>query len=294
MNAPPDASRPFVASHGAVQAVRMLDLFGSIGATHFDLTHTNLAGEKRGFRCNRSIEEIVRSMPYLVASAVERQNNVIVRPRVKDWTCIQLDDLDAQKASRIAPAAFLTLETSPGNYQAWVTVAEAPMGLTARLRRGTGADLNASGATRVAGTHNFKAKYAPDFPIVRIAEDQRGHIVNVAALERLGVLAPELRPVEVIRPGATDRCDGKAARSWPSYEKVLAGAPQGPSGNPSRTSVDFTWCKIATIWGHSIEATAGRLMQESTKAAENGPEYARKTAERAAWAARQRNRGMQP
>ena len=37
-----------------------------------------------------------------------------------------------------------------------------------RLRKGTGADPTASGATRVAGSLNFKDKYAPDFPRVAI------------------------------------------------------------------------------------------------------------------------------
>ena len=285
---PADASKPFVASHSA-EALRMLELFASVGATHFDVTHTNLDGEKRGFRNNRSSAEVMRSMPYLVESAARRQNNVIVRPRVEGTVCIQLDDLDRRKADAIAPAAFLTLETSPGNYQAWVAVQDAPTGTTARLRRGTGADLKASGATRVAGTHNFKPKYAPDFPVVRIEQAQPGKIVSVADLDALHVLALEIRPVEIISPGATDRPRGPA-RKWPSYEQVLAGAPAGPSGNPSRTSVDFTWCKIALSWGHSQEATAGRLVEESTKAQENGPEYVRKTVERAAWAAAQRNR----
>ncbi len=55
----------------------MLDLFGAIGATDFDITHIHLCGENRGLRRNRSIEEVNRSMLYHVASAELRQNNVI-------------------------------------------------------------------------------------------------------------------------------------------------------------------------------------------------------------------------
>lgn len=290
MTAPADASKPFVASP-AVEAVRMLEVFASVGAEAFDITHTHLSGQARGFRCNRSVEEATRSMPYLVASAVKRQNNVIVRPRVQGATCIQLDDLDKAKAQAVAPAAFLILETSPRNYQAWVTVADAPLGFTARLRRGAGADLNASGATRVAGTYNFKPKYAPHFPIVRMAATRRGHIVSVADLETLGVVAPELIQAAAIDTGRPGR---GPARAWPSYQQCLDGAPEGPSGNPSRTSVDFVFCKIAASWGHSIEATAAKLMQESSKAQENGEAYAIQTAKRAAWAAEQRNRQQNP
>ena len=288
-------SPPADASSRAAQAVAMIDLFASIGATHFDITHTHLSGEKRGFRKMRPLAEVRDSMPPLVASADRRQNNVIVRPRVEGATCIQLDDLDQAKAKTVAPAAFLILETSAANYQAWVAVKDAPLGTTARLRKGAGADLNASGATRVAGSLNFKEKYGPAYPVVRIAGARRGHIVGVADLEALKILASEPEsPSPALASGDPARLDRREARSWPDYGKVLAGAPAGPSGNPSRTSVDFMYCKIATSWGHSVEATAARLMQESTKAKENGEAYALQTAERAAWAAARRNRGMQP
>jgi hypothetical protein len=253
-----------------LQAVAMIGLFASVGATAFDITHTNIDSEKRGFRGNRSVAEVRESMPPLIASADRRQNNVIVRPRMEGATCIQLDDLDREKARTVAPAAFLILETSPGSFQAWVSVRDAAPGITARLRKGAGADLH-------AGT-------------------RRGHVVTVAELEALNILAPESAPVEIVGPGANVRTDGRAARSWPSYQMCLERAPESQSrpGHPRESVADFTWCKIATSWGHSPEATAARLMQESAKAQENGPEYALQTAQRAAWAAAQRNRQMKP
>jgi hypothetical protein len=289
-------SPPADASIRGLQAVAMIELFASVGATAFDITHTNIDSEKRGFRGNRSVAEVRESMPPLIASADRRQNNVIVRPRMEGATCIQLDDLDREKARTVAPAAFLILETSPGSFQAWVSVRDAAPGITARLRKGAGADLHASGATRVAGSQNFKRKYAPQFPIVRMAGTRRGHVVTVAELEALNILAPESAPVEIVGPGANVRTDGRAARSWPSYQMCLERAPESQSrpGHPRESVADFTWCKIATSWGHSPEATAARLMQESAKAQENGPEYALQTAQRAAWAAAQRNRQMKP
>ena len=262
----------------------MLETFASIGATHFDITFTHLTGEKRGFRCNRSLAEVKDSMPPLVASSTRRQNNVIVRPRVEGATCIQLDDLDREKGARIAPAAFLMLETSPGNYQAWVAVKDAPLGLTTRLRRGIGADLNASGATRVAGTLNFKPKYAPEFPIVRIAARTRGRFATVDELARLDVLAPEAQPVQIVEQATRP---GRVTSKWPSYGQCLDQAAKNDEGNPKRTSVDYTWCQMALSWGHSIEATAAKLMEQSGKAQENGEGYALKTAQRAAWSAAQ-------
>ena len=39
------------------EAQRMLDAFASVGATHFDLTHIDIEGEKRGFRPRQSLTE---------------------------------------------------------------------------------------------------------------------------------------------------------------------------------------------------------------------------------------------
>ena len=88
---------------------------------------------------------------------------MIVRPHGPAVTFIQLDDLKAENLARLAPAVFLILETSPGNFQAWVAMrGRGGQGLCAPVRKGTGADPTASGATRVAGSLNFKDKYAPD------------------------------------------------------------------------------------------------------------------------------------
>ena len=78
------------------------------------------------------------------------------------------------------------------------------------------------------------------------------------------------------------------ARRWPNYQMCLEGAPKGSSGNRQRTVADFTWCMIAIDWGHSVKATAARLMEESTKARENGQAYAMETAVNAAAAVERR------
>ncbi len=270
---------PAVASMPSVpQALMMIDTFASIGATHFDITFKHLSGEQRGFRQHRGVDEVRTSIPYLIASSTDRQNNIIVRPRVEGATCVQLDDLDRQKAQKIAPTAFLMLETSPGSYQAWLAVKDAPLGLTARLRRGIGADLSASGATRVAGTLNFKEKYAPGFPVVRLAARTRGRFATVDELNNLGVLAPDILQVE-----AVDRRTGRVASRWPDYQRCLEQAPESQSrpGERRGSSADYTFCQMALSWGHSVEATAAKLMEQSGKAQENGDEYALKTARRA-------------
>jgi hypothetical protein len=49
---------------------------------------------------------------------------------------------------------------------------------------------------------------------------------------------------------------------------------------------------MAISLGHGIEATAAQLMEESTKARENGERYARMTAENAAAAVARRERSL--
>jgi hypothetical protein len=134
-NPPAVASNPLVAS-----ALHMLQLFGSVGADLFDITHTNIEGERTGFRRGQSLAAAVQSMPSLMAAADRRQRNIIVRPRSDSSTLIQLDDLDEGKARLTSPAAFLILETSPANFQSWVAVSDCVPGITARLRKGAGAD----------------------------------------------------------------------------------------------------------------------------------------------------------
>ncbi len=270
----------------------MLDAFASVGARAFDLTVTDLAGGKVAFRGNRPLDHLRDDLPALLREAGGRQQNVIVRPRPGAAALVQLDDLDAAAAERLRPAAFLVLCTSQGNFQAWVAVADAGAGFARRLRQGAGADLSASGATRVSGSRNFKEKYAPDFPRVETVHAAPGRTVTRADLEALGVVAPPEAAASV-PPAARVSPRRRDARAWPSYQRCVAGAPEArDGGRPDISRADFTFCLLALDWGFSIEETAARLMQESGKACENGERYALRTAQNAA-AALERRRGPQ-
>ena len=156
----------------------------------------------------------------MLDSATRQQRNVIVRPHGLGVSFIQLDDLKADMLARLAPAVFLILKTSPGNFQAWIAITGAEdKDFARRLRKGTGADATASGATRVAGSLNFKDKYAPKFPRVAIEQAQPGRKTTAAELERLGLVAapepparrfPAPLPASVRRPG--NRANGRITR----------------------------------------------------------------------------------
>jgi hypothetical protein len=241
------------------KALDMLNAFASVGAKAFNLTLTDLDGNKMpgGYRPNRPLDEMRRTIGRILTDARSARHNVIIRPRSNTATLIQLDDLDFAKKGRIAPRAFLVFMTSPANYQAWVAVEQgAPEDFSRRLRKGIGADLTASGSTRVAGSLNFKTKYAPTFPMVEIIQASPGNITSMAALERAGfVAAPE------------------AQRAPPSQ------------GDPERIDVsraDFTWCRTAYQWGRSVEDIAAQLTELSSAAKKDGPNYVRRTVTRAA------------
>jgi len=180
----------------------------------------------------------------LLEERTQQRHNVIVRPHSAPAVFIQLDDLDALAMERLKPAAFLGLQTSPGNYQAWIAMNETPDDdFARRLRKGTGADPTASGATRVAGGLNFKTKYAPAFPRVEIAYVVPGRIASKSQLESMGLVAAR----EVASP-ALHRVSLSVLknRKWPSYERCIEGAPpnHGNTG-PDISRVDFTWCITA-------------------------------------------------
>jgi hypothetical protein len=278
----------------AAKALAMLSAFASVGARAFNKTILDIHGnEVEGlYRGNRSLEELRRMIGRDLQDAERNQQSVVIRPLFRSPLLIQLDDLDPTKAERLAPYSFMVIRTSPGNHQAWVAVQDAPAEKEAakdfarRLRKGSGADATASGSTRIAGSLNFKSKYAPAFPLVEITHNNAGNVTSCAALEQAGFVAPreERRPP---RPALSSRPAGYASKragwkKWPSYEMCLNGAPKGTSGNPKRSLADFTWCRTAIEWGWSVEATASHLMEISTKAKENGEAYAVLTATNAA------------
>jgi hypothetical protein len=262
----------------------MLTAFSSVGVRFFDVTITDIEGEKTGFQISRPVEHLRRTIGKAIGAAIELRQNYIIRPRANSVTLIQLDDLDSTKAERVAAHAFMVLETSPGNFQAWVAVKDAPEDLARRLRKGAGADPTASGATRVSGSVNFKTKYAPQFPLVELSQVNAGNVTTPAALEHAGIVAAQEEPQpprqvvnQVLPIGRPSR------KRWPSYKFCVDHAPMTHGEDrPDISRADFTWCRTAIEWGWSTQATAGRLMELSTKAKQNGERYAVETATRAA------------
>jgi hypothetical protein len=150
----------------------------------------------------------------------------------------------------------------------------------------------------MAGSENFKLKYHPDFPVVTIVEATPGRLVTAQQLEGQGLVAPaEPLPSAPAREASIPFRNSRTRRPeiWPSYQRCLDGAPPARSHpGKDRSHADFVWCMTAIDWGFSVEATAERLVEESTRARDKGKEYALVTACSAASAVEHnRSRGGQ-
>jgi RepB DNA-primase from phage plasmid len=273
----------------AKQALAMLAAFESVGARSFEVTFTDIKGDKTGYQPYRSVEDLRRTITKALHAANQVQQNYIIRPRLKQPQLVQLDDLDMIKAGRLSSHAFMVLQTSPGNFQAWLAVSDGPNDKTGkedlarRLRKGAGVDKYASGATRISGSVNFKTKYAPEFPLVTLSQVNAGHVATIAELDAAGIVAPKDEPLQPRSAAHRNLSAGRPTqKKWPSYQMCLDGAPlnQNKTG-PDTSLADFTWCRTAIEWGWGVEATATRLHELSAKAKEWKP-YAMLTATKAA------------
>lgn len=277
------ADRGWQPSSEVAEASVMLDLFQGLGVQCFSLTFTDDTGRKVAFKRNRSVELLRSELPCLLSISCEKRLNVIVRPiAARTLSLIQLDDLSASQLDRVRGFSFLVLETSPGNFQAWVAVTNASPETIRRVKKAAGADLNASGATRLAGSYNFKSKYAPDYPRVRLHSIAPLHVVTVSELDRAGLIALEEQAPRAARHAPTHRHRHRLLM-WPSYARCLADAPDAKNHEgKDRSAADFNFCLISIDRGWSVEATASQLMDESEKAKSSGYNYALFTANRAA------------
>ena len=268
------------------EARRMLDIFASVGATAFNVTWTNLQDQPRRSLKGITVAQITRTMPRMLDAAIADTLNLIVRPYGPNVWFVQLDDLKAEQLQRLAPRIFLILETSPGNHQAWAALqGQHDKEFARRVRRGAGTDKRATGATRVAGSLNYKEKYDPEktgkpWPRVAIHTAQPERMTTRKELEELGLVAPK----EEFAPFVPARSSDRPGTGWPDYEISLRRAPLNREGTgPDRSNADLSWAMTAIGYFRRSESdTAAELMKVSAKAQQKGRPYADMIAKTAA------------
>ena len=267
-------------NQNVVAAFEMLDAFVSVGCRRFDVTELDLHQKlvPEGWRPGRNVAAMRLMLPHFVPLVWDLHHNLILRPvRSAQTVLAQLDDIGGAVLDRMRSRAFLRIETSPGNYQAWLSIAGGNDGLVRRLVKQVGCDWNASRAVRLAGTPNCKPEYAPDFPCVRIVDVQLGRQVKPAELD----LPPDVpfRPV----------VSGSSNRGWPEYGFFLRGARLKEDGSADLSGVDYIWAKVALRRGFSFDEVVAKLLEVSPKARaewdRGNKGYARRTVEAAqkAW-----------
>ena len=286
--------------------ILFLDLFESFGMTHTALMMLPLdegkidgkkvGGEKKRFIPKLSAGDLRRRLPKIIEDADRNERSVVVsHPDAPGIKFIQCDDVSGEMLTRLKPVAFMTLETSPGSFQAWVAMREeeAESGdYYRRLRKGVGSDKSASEATRCPGSHTFKTKYrdtSGNYPMVRILHAAPGKIATGKELVATGLLAePEVHKATVQREPITKGTIPRkltvstsyarsGAQQWPDYAECVEYGKQ--RGDRDLGDHRFAW--IAAARGFSLDEVASELMRISPRAAEDGDpdRYCRRKAE---------------
>jgi len=197
-------------------ARRQLD---AMGVERFEV---GIREAKTGQMMNRewSRAEVEQSAPWLKRMNA-KGNDVYIRP-AGEHGLVLVDDLTADKLSRMAKDGYpsaAAIETSPGNYQAWVKLSDKPLSAEARraaaqgLAKHYGGDPNSADSKhygRLAGYTNQKPKHTRDGrqPYV-LAHDCPGKAATAAPayLERIeqGLAQKErqkrLEALQTAKPG---------------------------------------------------------------------------------------------
>lgn len=143
----------------------------ALGVERFEV---GIREAKTGQMMNRewSRAELEQAVPWLKRMNA-KGNDVYIRP-AGEHGLVLVDDLTADKISSMAKDGFpsaATIETSPGNYQAWVKLSDKPLSADVRriaaqgLARQYGGDPNSADSRhygRLAGFTNQKPQHARD------------------------------------------------------------------------------------------------------------------------------------
>lgn len=219
---------------------------------------------------------------------------------------VLLDDLDREKlntlAEHVKPA--LTVETSPGNYQAWVRVGTdltpgEHTALAKRMAERFGADRGCADwahVGRLAGFANRKPKHAQAdgkhhfCRVDSVCNDQSQTILEKAPelIDLARRTAQEQTPVQARTQATVPTQVGPKLLA--DYRKFYAAAMDEKNGDKSRG--DYSAAIKLAAAGYKKEEMVAVLCAESEKCREKGPEYGKEYAERTATKANEFVRGQ--
>jgi DNA invertase Pin-like site-specific DNA recombinase len=268
------------------EAQRLIDVFTSAGARQFVVTKLDVEQAIKWGKAY-SAGELRNLLPAMVRTAefrrkhtlasgqeIEAGENLIVRPSGPDVIFVQLDDLTVDQLKPLYPASCLMINTSPGNYQAWMAVSGVDKSeskdFVRRVHKAVGdADKSASGSTRVSGTENWKLKYLPEPPLVTITHAAPGRVMTPERLHAMGLLAKAEQTPHIVKPAPQRVSPDFYERPWPSYQVTLSRTrPRRDGTGSDRSLADFNWSLTALTGQKSIEDTIAKLLEVSPNAQE--------------------------
>jgi len=272
-------------------ASTMADAFRSVGVGVFSVTVTDELS-KTGYKLTRAylprltFDRLTHQMPAMLVKCERERFNLIVRPipSCAERRLVQLDDLSLDSAELVKQHSFLVLQTSPSNYQAWLALDDANDDTRPRLIERLSADRGANGAVRVAGSRNYKPKYAPDFPVVTLVAIQPGLRTDISHLESAELLAPAAERERIPPHASPLSFPNLQPTKWPDYGRFLRSVK-------SESEADFRWCLAAMDWGHHPARVKAMLPATSPHAKRDGLRYVGRTVA-AALKALSRRRGV--
>lgn len=202
-------------------------------------------------------EEVMTMLPWLKYQNVNGNDIFITQAINIDRALLLVDDLDrplieAMRLRGVAPSCVV--ETSPGNFQAWVSLGPAPMSkperkATARLLAeqfdGDMASADASHYGRLAGFTNRKEKYltSAGYPFVKCREADGGDAERSLAL----------------REWARTRCLESSGEAAAKLTHASKKACRGHRGDPAATFELYfaEWARNATAGDKSMDISRG-------------------------------------
>jgi hypothetical protein len=240
-----------------------------------------------------SVSHLLADLPEIVERANRDRLKLVLRPQPhhdaqraeipRSCWALQVDDLPESALERVRPWALLAVRTST-TVQAWFALRSDRATyetVRRRLIEELGGDSRASGAGRIAGSHNNKPKRRRadgSAPKVSLLWVNHGRIVTERELEAAGLLAPELSAMADI-----PECAPLSTSKTPLPGKVFD-YPRFTPNPADRSGADYSWAKGALRdYGRTIEETAAEMIRlPGSKAEKRGMDYALLTARRAA------------
>ncbi len=283
-NPPNDVQAGDTGEHAALVA---LGAFASVGVGRFRvLLKDDVAGEVETLGV-LDVESLRRNLPALLKRSGDSCRSLILdcKPSHAAHVC-QVDEADARVSEMLSGLSFLRVETSQGNGQVWLAMAEGTPGevcaatwgrLFGRLKS-RGANRGSNGGLRWPGSFNFKPeRKLPDgrHPEVRLLNVQAGRVVAPDELERSGLLA-EPTPHAAPEKKRHTTPEGRPRRV-PSYDVAARAVRRKSNGEVDRSAVDALYTVTCLREGFTPSEVIELLRQVSPKARGRRDGYAERT-----------------